>query len=234
VFNHHRQDHRCHCLDLTLRHPLVLCPSKFLFASPQACCRRYADRPPSQADATSAQPPNSCRSTSRTTYSLCQSSRRYSGPHIARIAPYCVRTFRPCFARFPIALSFRIPALPLLPSCFNLTFDTGRHRSVSTCVAYLYTTLSPGPGEGHRRTHAIEPLFPLFPFAYLRLKTCYARYDFPSGAPGLSETRPLSLSLLPCAFAFPSGARTSFGPDLSRNSLAVWTVHLRYNTFPCF
>jgi len=191
------------------------------------------DRPPSQADATSAQPPKAVGSR-HTTYSPCQSSKRYSGPRIARTAHYCVGTLRPSFVRFPIALSFRIPALPLLSSFFYLTLDTGRHRSASTCVAYLYITLSPGPGEGYRRTHATQPLLSLFPFAYHRLEPLVTPVMIP-----LVRFRPFENAasfplFLPCAFAFPLGTRTRFGPDLSPNSLAAWTVHLRYNTFCAF
>jgi len=96
---------------------------------------------------------------------------------------------------------------------------------LSPFVVYLYITLSPGPGEGHRRTHAIEPFFSLFPSPQ---DSRYARYYSPRAFQAFRERGLFPSLFLPCAFAFPSGTRTRFGPDLSPNSLAAQTFHLRY------
>ena len=58
-----------------------------------------------------------------------------------------------------------------------------------------------------------------------RLKT---HYDSPRALQAFRERGLFPPLFLPYALAFPSGTRPRFGPDLSPNSLAAWTFHLRY------
>ena len=90
--------------------------------------------------------------------------------------------------------------------------------------------LSPGPVKVIIEPMELQPRFSLAP----RLRVVhqafrYARYNSPR-AHSVFRERDLSPSpSLPCAFASPSGTRTRFGLDLSPDSLAVWTFHLRYS-----
>ena len=116
TFNHHR-------LDLSLRCPsflLAFYPSKSLFASLRACHRHYVDRPPSLADATSACP---SIPVSRPHHTRCAALASVMRDHISPDLHLTVLGLS--FVRFPIAFSFRIPALPLLLSIFYIATGNG-------------------------------------------------------------------------------------------------------------
>jgi len=66
-----------------------------------------------------------------------------------------------------------------------------------------------------------------FAFSFVSSRLIQHRTSGSRGAISCHTTHTCTHTLL-CAFAFPSGTRTCFGPDLSPNSLAVWTSHLQY------
>jgi len=89
---------------------------------------------------------------------------------------------------------------PSLGLRFQLSIRQRTTPPASTRLAYLYITLSPGPGEEHNLTHAIEPLFSFFPFACHRLETLIMPVTIPHACSrpfGNTASFPLSFSLAP-------------------------------------
>ena len=92
---------------------------------------------------------------------------------------------------------------PFLVLPFLLSHRTRDTTAPSTRVAYVYVTLSPGPGRGASSNPCnLRPLFPLLTRVPSPQDSCYVRYDSPCA---FSASRERGLSFSPLRLHFPFG-----------------------------
>jgi len=115
---------------------------------------------------------------------------------------------------------------PFLVLPFLLSHRTRDTTAPSTRVAYVYVTLSPGPGRGASSNPCNLDHSSPFSLACHRLKTLVTSVTIL-----LSRSRPLGNATSPsppCAFSFPSGSHTHLGPRGYPSNSPAWAYHLRY------